>query len=467
MKQGRLSLKEFIEKVEKKEIKYVTVYFLSLHSPNAKRYEANFFVNSVLSGKTKCIDCLFGTNFDNGRVQNNTIQWQHGYSDNYFLIDEESFRIQSWLGNEYVLCMSKYLNANNDLHPFSPRNILVRLTEAIAKQGYRCMSASELEFYLLTLRTKDIVKDFPEFDLTKCMLSTRSEYCMGLKMDEMEDLTRKIKDKIQECGIVLEGLFNEEGPGQLEVNVKYTDSLENCDNHVILKECIKNTCFQNGYGCTFMAKPFIDKGGSSFHCHLSFYDKLTGKNIFTADQDDTYIIKEFDFKCSHKLIYFIGGVLKYIPELFIVYAPYINSYKRYKKNSFAPFYLNTWGIDNRFATIRVIGKDDNIHIEVRLAAADANPYLVHAAILASGFEGIKHKIQPPDLSSGNVYQSDDRIPAPANLYEAIKLFEKSEFARRLFGADFKEYLVNFSKHEWFTYEDHISNFEINRYIDIV
>jgi glutamine synthetase len=465
---GKLSIKELIEKVNKKEIKYVTVYFSSYHCANAKRYEANYFINYVLPGKAKCIDCLFGCNFENGRCENNTVLWSSGYSDNNFLIDEDSVRRQAWLGSDYALCMSKYLNnALNELHPFSPRNILIKVLESPFIKSYRCMSASELEFYVFSTPNREITKENPQFNLTNHMLTQRSEYCMGFKMDETESLTRMFKDTVKDCGIELEGLFNEEGPGQFEINIKYCDTLEMCDNHVILKDCIKNVCFKSNRGCTFMAKPFSDKGGSSFHCHMSFYDKLTGGNIFTAREGDSHIIKEHGLKCSNNLLYFIGGVLKYLPELYVIYAPYVNSYKRYKKNSFAPFFINTWSVDNRFSTIRVIGKDDNIHIEMRLAGADANPYLVNAVIIACGFDGIKNKIHPPEISTGNIYQANGRIPAPHNLYSAVKLFERSEFAKKLFGVDYHEYLCKFSKYEWDSYETHISNYEINRYIDIV
>jgi glutamine synthetase len=464
---GKLKLKDFLEKVENKEIKYVTVYFPSVHSANAKRYEAHYFVNEVLTGKSKIIDCIFGTNFDNGMVKNNTVKWDTGYQDNKFLIDEETFRIQSWLGNDYVLCMSKYLNSNNELHNFSTRNILIKTIEKFGKNQLNLFSASELEFYIFPTKNKDIVKEYPEINLKKHMLTTRSEYCMGLKMDEMEDLTRKLKDSIMECGIELEGLFNEDGPGQHEVNIRYSEVLNNCDNHIILKECIKHVCFVNNYGCTFMAKPFADRSGSSFHVHLSLYDKQSGRNIFAPTEKDFVEIKEHNMKVSNNLIYFVGGVLKYMPELFLIYAPYINSYKRYKKGTFAPFFINTWSFENRFSTIRVIGKEENLRIEVRLAAADANPYLVNTAIFAAGFEGIRSRIEPPEISSGNVYNSKDRIAAPHNLEAAIKAFDDSAFAKKIFGVDFMEYLVNFSKHELYSYEDHISNYEINRYLDIV
>ncbi len=220
---------------------------------------------------------------------------------------------------------------------------------------------------------------------------------------------------------------------------------------------------KNGMGCTFMAKPMIDKSGSSFHCHISLYDKLTGDNIFAGN--DTITVRKTKF--SSNLIYFIGGILKYIEEFFIIFAPFINSYKRFKKNSFAPYYINTWSVENRFATVRICGDEKNPHLEVRISSADANPYLVYATIIQLGLEGMKNKTLPPEVSVGNVYQATDRIAAPANLLIATTKFEKSEMARKIFGNDFCTYLANFSYNEWNLYEDHVSNYEINRYINIV
>jgi glutamine synthetase len=269
----------------------------------------------------------------------------------------------------------------------------------------------------------------------------------------------------------LEGMTGEGGPGQLEINFKYSELLENCDNHIYFKQCIKHTLFKEGLGCTFMAKPFEEYSGSSFHVHISLYDQK-GNNIFgpSLKVEENYEMEighEEKLKCSLQLIHFIGGIMKYIDEFFLIFAPYVNSYKRFKKYSCAPFYINTWSYESRFAAVRVVGNGENTHIEVRISAADANPYLVFTALLSMGMEGIKNKILPPEISIGDVYVDKGRTAAPKNLDRAIELFEKSEIAKVVFGKDYAEYLISYAKNEWELYENHISNFEINRYLDLV
>jgi glutamine synthetase len=219
------------------------------------------------------------------------------------------------------------------------------------------------------MTNKEIICNYPCFDIREELLSDRSDFTMSITMDVYESTTRKIKDTIIECGMGLEGLFSENGPGQQEINIRYSDILNNSDKHCFLKQCVKNICYQNGYGCTFMAKPLIDKSGSSFHFHISLYDNLTVENLFISKGNEIYEIK--NYKLSNNIIYFIGGIMKYNEEFFIIFAPYVNSYKRFKKNSFVPYSINTWSIENRFSTVRICGDDKDPHLERRISSADA------------------------------------------------------------------------------------------------
>jgi glutamine synthetase len=395
------------------------------------------------------------------------------FGDIKIRIDKSTFRQMSWLGKEYALCMGIMESEDGELSSFYPRNILQKLLLKVEKDhSIKFNAASELEFYVFKTKIDEIIENYPSIDLEKHKTTNRnSDYCISTIMDRNEVFTKKLKENITDCGITLEGLFSEHGPGQQEINILYGEVINNCDSHMILKQCLKHTAHASGLGLSFMAKPYIDKDGCSSHVHISL--SKDGKNFFAPTNSDyDYSIKINDkksVKVSIDMMYFIGGLIKYVRELMLIYAPNVNSYKRYKKKSFAPVYINTWCYDSRFSTVRVIGSDDSLRIEFRISGSDVNPYLLLTAIIASGMKGIEDKIIPHEMDIDNDYNTEKYYyqKAPSNLYEAIGYFEKSEFAEEVFGKGFKQFIVMSSYQEWEAFENHISNFEINRYLDLV
>jgi glutamine synthetase len=168
------------------------------------------------------------------------------------------------------------------------------------------------------------------------------------------------------------------------------------------------------------------------------------------------------------MIYFIGGVLKYVGELFLIYAPTINSYKRYKKNAFAPESVNSWSYESRYTSIRIVDSGKNLRIEFRISGADVNPYLLFSAIIASGARGIAEKISAPPYFRDNAHLDHSFIiPPPKNIYQAAEIFKKSDFAETILGRALKDFLYTNAVKEWDDYSNHISNFEVNRYLDLI
>ncbi len=337
-------------------------------------------------------------------------------------------------------------------------------------------SASELEFYVFKNLNEKITEIPEETNLNKHLMSKlHSDLMIPRIMMRTENLTKKFRENVKNCGIIVESTLSENGPGQHEINIKYCDSLKNCDNHTILKMCIKHTADQEGNGITFMAKPFSHQAGSSCHVHISIIDEISKTNIFSAPEDqldpEYYLIEiegtDIKVPCNIKMIYFIGGILKYIQELFICYAPTINSYKRFKKYSLAPFYINTWCRENKLSTVKVVGQGQSIHLEVRLGGADVNPYILHTAIICSGMKGIEEKILPPPIQYGNTYEKTGLVSPPQNLNEAAKFFDKSEFAEEVFGKNMKECMVKSAEFEWNLFMEQVSQWEVNRYLDLV
>lgn len=472
---GHLTEEELLIKIESGEIQYISVCHPVLAQVFIKTFDAVFFAKSILNKSVK-----FGEMSMYFNIENNILETEYSNLNNTgdcdVVIDKSTFRIMSWQGDKYAICIG-IAKSEFSGEPIltSPRNLLIRTKEFLEKKyGIYFQAASELEFYLLDKTNVEITKSYPEINLEKYKLSKRSsDFSVATIMSRNESFLKQIKDNIKGCGIELEGLFTEHGPGQHEVNIRYGDILKNCDNHLYLKQCIKQTAYQCGLGVSFMAKTYIDSDGSSSHVHISVYDKISKHNIFSPQfksKENTFITINNNRKiyCNKSLLYFTAGILRYIKELFLLYAPTVNSYKRYKKNSFAPVYINTWGYDNRASAVRVVGSGDDIHLEIRIAGSDANPYILLIAIIASGMNGIENRLIPPQIIENLENQNrEDLIEAPKNIYEAYMNFEKSHFATEILGNELKALILKNAQTEWDDFQNHISNFEINRYLDLV
>jgi glutamine synthetase len=205
-----------------------------------------------------------------------------------------------------------------------------------------------------------------------------------------------------------------------------------------------------------MAKPAADQAGSSCHIHMSLWKD--GKNAFPGDLDVGPV------RASGAFRHFLGGWLAHAQELMPFYAPTVNSYKRFQSGSWAPTRL-AWSYDNRTAGFRVVGEGQSLRIECRLPGADAHPYLAHAALLASGLDGIARKIEPPAPFSGNLYAANEVARVPSSLREAVERFEASSFAHEAFGADVVEHYTHFFRAEQAAFDAAVTDWERQRYFE--
>ena len=246
------------------------------------------------------------------------------------------------------------------------------------------------------------------------------------------------------------------GVGQHELNVRYAEVMAMADRHCIYKQCAKELADQLGMSVTFMAKLAEDQAGSSCHVHLSLWSG--DDNAFAGDK------KIGPVSCTDAFRWFLGGWIAHVPEVMVFYASNVNSYKRYRSGSWAPTKL-AWSYDNRTAGFRVVGSGPSLRIECRIPGADCNPYLVYAAALASGLDGIANRIEPPELFVGDVYAAQELPDVPGSLGEATELFEASEFAARAFGADTVEHYTHFFRTEQQAYSVAVSDWERRRYFE--
>jgi glutamine synthetase len=213
---------------------------------------------------------------------------------------------------------------------------------------------------------------------------------------------------------------------------------------------------QLGMSVTFMAKYAADQAGSSSHTHLSLWQGE--ENAFAGTGQFGPV------QCSDLFRWFLGGWLHHLPELMVFYAPTINSYKRYQAGSWAPTRI-AWSHDNRTAGFRVVGRGRSLRIESRVPGADCNPYLVYAAALASGLDGIANQIEPPPVFNGDIYAAQHLPHVPKTLRHATDLFANSAFAKQRFGTDVVEHYTHFFEVEQAAFDKAVTDWERKRYFE--
>lgn len=235
--------------------------------------------------------------------------------------------------------------------------------------------------------------------------------------------------------------------GQHEIAFKYTDALATCDNHVVYKTGAKEIAAQEGVSLTFMAK-FNEREGSSCHIHLSFRGN-DGSMVMADDSDPS------GMSALGKA--FIAGQLAHIDELTLLYAPQINSYKRFVPGSFAPTAVR-WGRDNRTCAFRLVGHGQSLRLENRVPGGDVNPYLAVAGMIAAGLDGIERNLPLEPTFEGNAYSSDS-AHVPSDMRDALRLWESSTWVTDTFGAAVQAHYSNMAQVELAAFGKAVTDWE--------
>lgn len=329
---------------------------------------------------------------------------------------------------------------------FTPRNVLKRVLAAYDRRGLKPVVAPEIEFYLVR-KNPD-----PDYPLTPPV--GRSGRAIGggagysiAGVNEFDELIDDIYHFSESQGLEIDTLIHEEGAGQLEINLRHGDPIELADQVFMFKRTIREAALKHEIYATFMAKPIQGQPGSAMHIHQSIIDKKTGRNIFSAE----------DGSETEDFFHFIGGMQKHVPNALVMFAPYVNSYRRLTQAASAPV-NNKWGYDNRTTAFRVPRSDPAARrVENRIPSSDANPYLALAASLACGLIGITKKIkaEPPVLTTANA----DEIDLPRSLLEAVDLFEGDEELCALLGKSFAATYAAIKRAEFETFMEVISPWE--------
>ena len=347
---------------------------------------------------------------------------------------------------------------DDDGKPFfsDPRAVLERALAPLTKMGLTAVMATELEFYLLDASVDAPTQAAPRIPGTNRVQPGPQVY----HPDDLYEIEAFLNEVYQYCdaqSIPAESAISEYSPGQFEINLRHvTDPVLACDHAVLLKRAVKAAARNHGFIACFMAKPFEEDSGSGLHIHMSLVDK-DGKNYFSQGRE-----KLASPPFSARLRYAVGGLLKTMSEATLLCAPNANSYRRLRPDMYAPVEPN-WGVNHRIVSIRIPSSDaKNLRFEHRVAGADANPYLVTAAVVAGVHYGLKNKCDPGAM----VQQSQmvtPKLKIPNRWDQAIDKFARSKILPEYLGKDYCKYYAMNRRAESAKFHNIVSDLDFDWY----
>ena len=408
-----------------------------------KRFHAQFFVDHVLEHGTEACNYLLAVDIDMNTVDGYAISsWERGYGDMELVPDLSTLRPLPWLpGTAMVLCDLAWLDDDHSPVVESPRGVLTHQVEKAAEMGFVALAGTELEFMVFD-DTFEHAWDNAYRGLTP---STRYnvDYSV-LGTTKVEPLLRAIRNGMFGAGFVVESAKGECNLGQQEIAFLYDEVLRTADQHSVYKNGSKEIAALQGKSITYMAK-FDEREGNSCHIHMSLRG-TDGGIVFDEGSGMTPLFASF-----------VAGIQASMCELTLLYAPNVNSYKRFQAGSFAPT-STAWGYDNRTCSLRVVGHGAGMRLENRLPGGDVNPYLAMAGMLASGLRGIEQGLELEPAFGGNAYTSH-HPHVPRTLQEARDLFHGSTLARETLGDAVVDHYTNYADVELAAFNATVTDWE--------
>jgi glutamine synthetase len=439
-----LSRDELAALVEEGEVDTVVLAFPDMQGRlQGKRFHARFFLDEVLVHGAEACNYLLAVDVDMNTVEGFAISsWEQGYGDFAIRPDLSTLRGVPWQpGTAMLLGDLEWLDGA-PVTP-SPRQVLRRQLDRLAEHGWTAMAGTELEFMVF----RDTFEEAWSRGYRE--LTPANQYNVDYSLlgtARVEPLLRAIRNGMAGAGMTVESAKGECNLGQHEIAFRYADALTTADNHVLYKTGAKEIAAQAGMSLTFMAK-YDQREGNSCHLHVSLRD-ADDRPVFAGDRRGGF---------SEVFERFLAGQLAVLRELTLLYAPNINSYKRFAEGSFAPTAV-AWGLDNRTCALRVIGHGPSLRVENRVPGGDVNPYLALAASIAAGLYGIENELSLEPEFTGNAYGSD-KPRVPGTLRDAAELFEKSSLARAAFGDEVVEHYSNMARVELAAFDSAVTDWE--------
>ncbi len=447
-----LSMNDLVSLVRDGSVDTVVVAFTDMQGRlQGKRLHGHYFADHVVGHGAEGCNYLLAVDVDMNTVDGYAISsWERGYGDMEFVLDERTVRRLTHLPATAMVQCDLVWPSHDGAQPSpvvqSPRTILQRQVDRCAERGWTALAGTELEFIAFDT-TYEQAWESGYRDLTPVNQYNIDYSIVGTT--RAEPLLRAIRNHMYDAGLDVEGAKGECNLGQHEIGFLYADVLTTADNHAVYKTAAKEIAAQQGKAVTFMAK-YNEREGSSCHIHLSlrgddgelvFWDEETGARTPLYD-------------------HFVAGVLATAADFTLLYAPNINSYKRFAAGSFAPTTIG-WGQDNRTCAVRLVGTGAGARMENRIPGADVNPYLALAAMLAGGLHGIEQELPLEDELVGNAYTSG-KPQVPSSMSRAREVFASSEVARAALGAEVVDHYLNMADVELAAFGAAVTDWELRR-----
>lgn len=414
-----------------------------------KRFHAVNFVETSFK-ETHCCNYLLATDLEmatpDGYV---ATSWEKGYGDYIMAPDLTTIRLLPWLDGT-AMVMSDILDHHTHAPvPHAPRQMLKTQVARLKGLGFDAMMATELEFFLFENSLDEIRKNGTR-DLVP--ISGYNEDYHILQTTKEEGVMRPIRNHLFGAGLPIENSKGEAETGQEEINIRYADALDCADHHTIAKNGIKEIAWQQGCSASFLSKWHHDKVGSSSHVHQSLWQN--GQPMFYS--------ADADLGMSDLMRHYMAGLIAYAPDYTFFLAPYINSYKRFAKGTFAPT-KTVWSVDNRTAGFRLCGDGTKgVRVECRIGGSDLNPYLAQAAMLAAGIKGIEDKMTLAAPTTGDAYEDATAQDIPRTLRAATETLRNSSFLREAMGDDVIDHYTKCAEWEQEEFDRVVTDYEVAR-----
>lgn len=414
-----------------------------------KRFHARNFVDHSYK-ETHCCNYLLATDLEMATPDGYaSSSWATGYGDYTMRPDLSTLRPVPWLeGTAMVMCDVLDHHGHAPV-AHDPRGMLKAQVARAEEMGLSSIMATELEFFLFE-KPLDVMRAEGYRDLAT--LGKYNEDYHIFQTTKEEAILRPVRNHLVAAGIPVEGTKGEAEAGQEELNIRYADALACADHHTIAKHAVKEIAWATGHSASFLPKLAPNRVGSSSHVHQSLW----------RDGSPAFFDETADLGMSALMKSYMAGLIAYAPDYTFFLAPYVNSYKRFAKGTFAPT-RTAWSVDNRTAAFRLCGDGTpGVRVECRIGGSDLNPYLAQAAMLAAGLQGIEEGLELAPPMDGDIYDSDDATEVPRNLRDATETLRGSKMLRAAFGDEVIDHYTRCAEWEQEEFDRAVTDWEIAR-----
>jgi glutamine synthetase len=421
-----MELEEVLSRIAADGVEFVRFEQTDMHGISRSKVIPASHVESFARGGLNFLLGQLGFDAQAGVAPGTGYLEDRGFPDSKLFPDPDTYAVLPWADSTArLLCTPHFFDGSPA--PASPRLVMARLCDALADEGYQHLAGYEYELYLV--RAEDRL---PPFTGIQIFATLRNSFDEGFVTEVLRAMPQ--------VGVDVITANAEYGPGQMEINFAPAIGVAAADQAFTFKNGIKEIARRHGYMASFMTKPYGDQSACGCHLHESLIEISSGRNAFAEDETTPG-------RLSQVGRWWVGGQLAHLPALTAFCAPTVNCGKRFKLWSFAPTNA-TWGLENRSVAIRVKGlAGAALHVENRVPCGASNPYLVGAAAIAAGLDGIRNHTEPPPPTEGVAYGMEGPVPIPTRLEAALDALEKDGPLRELLGEELVRVFLAVKRHE--------------------